>query len=95
VTEDSSKTVGIHPQKNPSIYLPVYLTFYLSEHMVSHHKTIIFSDSYGPGGRDSLQFLKKDHLFLLNKPPVAPILAAACSGSGSIGRSADNAAFTK
>jgi hypothetical protein len=45
--------------------------------MVSHHKIIIFSDSYGPGGRDSLQFLKKDHLFLLNKLPVAPILAAA------------------
>jgi hypothetical protein len=45
--------------------------------MVSHHKTIIFSDNSGTGGRDSLQFLEEDHLILLNKLSVAPIVAAA------------------
>jgi len=45
--------------------------------MISHHETIIFSDNFCTGGRDSLQFLEEDHLFLLNKLSIAPIVAAA------------------
>jgi hypothetical protein len=45
--------------------------------MVSHHKTIIFSDNSGTGGRGSLQLLEEDHLFLFNKLSLAPIVAAA------------------
>jgi len=45
--------------------------------MASHHKTIIFSENSSTCGRDSLQFLKEDHLFLLNKLSVAPKVAAA------------------
>ena len=78
--EDSSKTIGIqppiHPCNHPSIHPSIYLSAYLSEHMTSHHETIIFSDHSSTGGRDSLQFLEEDHLFLLNKLSVAPLLAA-------------------